>query len=134
MANMLPSLTTVGTLRFSGNPLLRSLTGIGALRTASGVILSVRSASGFQSKPFSLSMHCTVLTLVYLWCCNQQSSRNLTTIPPFAGLTDLTYDLSLSRLGIVTLTGFPLLKAVPNFMQIAVRQFPHVVRYCNQQG
>jgi len=79
-------------------------------------------------------MHCTVLTLAYLWCCNQQSSRNLTTIPPFAGLTDLTYDLSLSRLGIVTLTGFPLLKAVPNFMQIAVREFPHVVRYCNQQS
>lgn len=90
MANMLPSLTTVGTLRFSGNPRLRSLTGIGALRTASGVILS--------------------------------SSRNLTTIPPFAGLTDLTYDLSLSRLGITSLTGFPLLKAVPNFMQIAYNQ------------
>jgi hypothetical protein len=61
-----------------------------------------------------------VLTLVCVCGCKQQSSRNLTTIPPFAGLTDLTYDLSLSRLGITSLTGFPLLKAVPNFMQIAV--------------
>jgi hypothetical protein len=49
-----------------------------------------------------------------------QGSANLTAIPPFAGLTDLTYDLALSGLGISTISGFPNLEAVPNLLRLAV--------------